>query len=136
MKGFYMDLNEIQPSQLYISKGKLERVNQWFNPRDLSSFEPIPVKRLNGKIIFIDGHTRACAAWQAGLQKIFVCWYDEELDWEMYEKCVEQCHVEKINTIGDLSERIVEEEQYKVLWYHWCDKLQEALEAERSSAIR
>lgn len=132
MKGFYMNLKDIQPSQLYISKSKLEKVNEWFNPKDLTSFNPIPVKKLKGKIIFTDGHTRACAALMAGLEQIVVCWDEDELDWEAYERCVEQCETEAISSIVDLKGRIVDDEQYKALWYDWCDKLHETLEQERA----
>ena len=36
-------LLDIQPSQFYISAKKLERVMKWFNPNDLSNFEPLPI---------------------------------------------------------------------------------------------
>lgn len=132
MKAFYMNLKEIQPSQLYISKSKLVKVKEWFNPNELTGFNPIPIKNLDGRIIFTDGHTRACAAIQAGLQQIIVYWDEDELDWEAYKRCVEQCKVEGIYSIEDLKERVVNDEQYKVLWYDWCDKLHETLEQERS----
>lgn len=39
-----MAIRDLQPSQFYLSAGKLERVMSWFDPRALSGFEPLPVK--------------------------------------------------------------------------------------------
>lgn len=54
---FLKKLNEIQPSQLFISSGKLSQIMEKFDPPVPESFEPIPVKELDGCVIFIDGHT-------------------------------------------------------------------------------
>lgn len=46
-----LKLSDIHPSQFYISLEKLRQVEKWFRPDDLSHFEPVPVKYLNGRII-------------------------------------------------------------------------------------
>ena len=38
-----LTLKDLQPSQFYISEKKLADVEAWFDPADLSRFEPIPV---------------------------------------------------------------------------------------------
>ena len=76
-----LKLSDIHPSQFYISLEKLRQVEKWFRPDDLSHFEPVPVKYLNGRIIFTDGHTRAFAAYRKGLAKIPLVWDEDELDW-------------------------------------------------------
>ena len=86
-----LTLRDIQPSQFYISESKLGLVESWFDPKDLSSFEAIPVKLLDGIPVMTDGHTRAAAALRAGLVSVPLVWEQDELDWEMYEKCVEEC---------------------------------------------
>jgi hypothetical protein len=53
--------------------------------------ERIPIKRLEGRIIFVDGHTRAFAAFLRGFPRILVYWEDEELGWDAYAICVEWC---------------------------------------------
>ena len=131
MSSFFIDITEVQPSQLYISKSKLEKINEWFDPKDLSLFEPIPVKKLNGNIIFVDGHTRACAAYKAGLKELLVYFEDEDLDWEAYERCVDECKKQGINNISNLCNRIVGDEEYQKLWYGWCDRLHKELEEKR-----
>jgi len=77
---FRMRLEDIQPSQLYISFEKLCEVMKRFNPSDLGSIEPMPVKKLGNDIIFVDGHTRAFAAYVCGVSEVPVYWEDEELD--------------------------------------------------------
>jgi hypothetical protein len=48
-KIFVMKLDEIQPSQLFISSEKLAQVMKDFNPQRLELLEPIPVKNLEIK---------------------------------------------------------------------------------------
>lgn len=126
-KIFMMKLNEIQPSQLYISSEKLSKVMKTFDPNELESIEPIPIKKLTSKIIFVDGHTRAFAAFRHNLSKVPVYWENEELDWDAYEICVGWCRKEGIHTIADLRDRVVPQKDYEILWYRRCEKMQQDL---------
>ncbi|MGL4914328.1 MAG: recombinase family protein [Romboutsia sp.] len=54
---FMMNLSDIQPSQLYINQEKLSNILKWIKPNDFNSYDPIPVKQLNDRIVFVDGHT-------------------------------------------------------------------------------
>lgn len=114
---------EIQPSQFYISEKKIEDINKWFNPNDLSNFEAIPVKELNGKIIFTDGHTRAYVAYKAGIKNIPLYWENEELSWDVYQICVDECNIRGVLSIKDLDNRVLNQNDYKTLWNEWCDDL-------------
>lgn len=129
-KTFFMKLNEIQPSQLYISSDKLSNVMKSF-PSKPSSIEPIPIKKLGGQIIFVDGHTRAYAAFLMGFCEVTVYWEYEDLDWEAYEICVEWCKEEGIHIIADLKNRVISHREYEKLWYERCAKMQKGLEAKR-----
>ena len=102
-----------------------------FDPDKPESIEPIPIKRLGNEIIFVDGHTRAFAAFLNGLSEVPVYWEDEELDWEAYKICVEWCRKEEIHTIADLKNRVVPQKDYEILWYRRCEKMQKDLEAKR-----
>ncbi|TET19953.1 hypothetical protein E3J74_04650 [Candidatus Bathyarchaeota archaeon] len=132
-KIFFMKLDEIQPSQLYISSDKLSNVMKNF-PSKPASIEPIPIKKLRDQIIFVDGHTRAFAAFQIGFSKVPVYWEYEELDWEAYEICVDWCKEEGIQTIADLRNRVIPHQKYEKLWYERCAKMQKKLEDERKLA--
>ena len=130
-KSFMMKLDEIQPSQLFINSEKLSLVMKTFdvNPR---SIEPIPVKKIGEQIVFVDGHTRAFAAFLKGTSEVKVYWEEDELDWDAYEVCVDWCKKEGINTIADLKERVIPSKEYQVLWLDRCEKMQRELEAKRN----
>lgn len=124
-------LNKIQPSQLYISSEKLSEVMKRFDFNKPEFIEPIPIKRLGNEIIFVDGHTRAFAAFSCGFSEIPVYWEDEELDWEAYKICVKWCKQEGNHTIADLKNRVISQKDYEVLWYRRCEKMQQDLKAKR-----
>ena len=125
-----MELNEIQPSQLYISSEKLNSVMENFSSKP-KLMEPIPIKKLGDQIIFVDGHTRAFAALLHRFPKVPVYWEDEELDWEAYEICVEWCRKAGIKTIADLKSRVISHQEYEKLWYARCAKMQKELKDKR-----
>jgi len=125
---FQMEILNIRPSQLYISAQKLQIIQETLNPEDLKLKEPIPIKKLNGKTIFVDGHTRAVALYLLGQKTIQVYWEHEELEWNMYEICVQWCVDEGIHSVIELSNRIVSHEEYKILWYKRCDDLHASLQ--------
>jgi hypothetical protein len=133
-KAFMMKLDEIQPSQLYICSEKLDEVMRAIDPGGPSEIEPIPIKRLVGRIIFVDGHTRAFAAFLLGFPRIPVYWEDEELDWDAYAICVEWCDKEGIRTIADLKNRVVSEKDYEILWYQRCEEMQQDLAKRKANS--
>jgi hypothetical protein len=130
-KVFMMKLSKIQPSQLYICSEKLSEVMKTFNADDPKSMEPIPVKKLEDDVVFVDGHTRAFAAFLCGFSEVPVYWEYEELDWDAYRICVEWCKREGIRTIADLKNRVVPQRKYEKLWYERCEKMQRDLEMKR-----
>ena len=77
-----LKLKDLQPSQFYISEKKLRDIESWLNPVDLSCFEPIPLKLLDGRPVMTDGHTRAVAALRAGLDSVPLVWDEDELSWD------------------------------------------------------
>jgi len=128
---FSRKLVAIQPSQLFISSEKLARVMEQFNPSIPESLEPIPVKELDGEVIFTDGHTRALAAYLSGLAEVMVFWDEDELDWEAYRICVKWCKTEGIYTIASLQERVVSPQDYVFLWLKRCERMQNSVEDNR-----
>ena len=130
-KTFMMKLDKLQPTQLFISSEKLSEVMKTFNPKNPESMEPIPVKKLGNEIIFVDGHTRAFAAFLHGFSQVPVYWENEELDWEEYKICLKWCKREKIRTIADLRNRVMSQKDYERLWCKRCEKMQRNLEQRR-----
>lgn len=117
---FTFPLAELQPSQLYISEGKLRLVKEWFTPDNMEIFDPIPVKRFDGSILMTDGHTRAVAAHLAGWDNVPVYWDEDALDMSAYKIDVNWCKDEEIISPIDLSKRIVPHKDYKRLWRKRC----------------
>ncbi|MEM3442515.1 MAG: hypothetical protein QXM86_01465 [Candidatus Bathyarchaeia archaeon] len=130
-KTFMMKLDKIQPTQLFISSEKLSEVMKTFNSKNPKAMDPIPIKKLGNEIIFVDGHTRAFAAFLYGFSEIPVYWEDEELDWDEYKICLKWCKKEKIHTIADLKSRVVSQKDYERLWYKRCEEMQQNLEWRR-----
>lgn len=126
-------LTGIQPSQFHLSADKLEAVERWFRPGDLSNFDPVPIRRLRGVLVFTDGHTRAFAAHRAGLERIPLVWDDSDQDWEAYWLCVAACQKRGIRQIGHLGGRILPAQEYRLRWNGWCDTLFEVLDLQREN---
>ena len=129
-------LRDLQPSQFYISERKLREVRSWFNPADLSGFEPVPVMILDGIPVMTDGHTRAAAALLAGLDAVPLVRDRDDLDREMYRRCVAECRKRRVVTPEDLISRVVPEEEYHAKWDQWCDRMQAEVEESRREGSR
>ena len=117
---FELPINKIQPSQLYISEGKLRLVHDWFDPKDKLNFDPIPVKIYNGCYLMTDGHSRVAAAILAGWETVPVAWDNDPLDMLAYALDVKWCTDEGINNATDLIGRIVRHKDYEILWRKRC----------------
>ena len=127
-----LTLSDLQPSQFWISEAKLEGVLRWFDPNDLSKFEPIPLKVLDGAVVMLDGHTRAVAALNAGLVRVPLIWEPDEWDWEMYRRCVRECRLRDVFSPSDLVPRVIPAEEYWEKWDAWCDRMQQEVLRERA----
>ena len=137
--GTALDINkiallDIQPSQFYVSEEKILNIKKWFDPNDLSNFEPIPIKELDGRIIFTDGHTRAWTAFLSGVSHVPLVWDEDELDWEAYRICVDACIERGVCSVADFRGRVLSGADYKIKWNGWCDKMHAELELKRKAA--
>lgn len=132
MEPFEAALGDLQPSQLYINADKLTEVQCERDEEPGSSVVPLPVKRLGGRIVLTDGHTRALAAHLQGRTVVAVCPDADDLDWEAYEICVGWCLDEGIRAIADLEPRVVAAEQYEELWIERCRSMHRELAAQRA----
>lgn len=129
MKSFLVDLEDLQPSQLYISAGKLDVMRAAISHHGFA--EPLPVKHLGEELVLTDGHTRAFAAFESGQKCVPVVWDMDELDWEAYEICVCWCKEEGIRTIADLAGRVVNDEVYQRMWLDRCREMHHHLARKR-----
>ena len=132
---YFLPLRDLHPSQLYISAEKLEKVRAWFRPDQLMGFDPLPVARDGHRLYLTDGHTRAVAAWLAGLEMIPVMDETDALDWEAYQICLRWCDEEGADTIENLARRVISPQEYDRLWNSRCDQMQQELEKKRRNLI-
>lgn len=128
---FKLSYKDMQPSQLYISKEKLNRIYDWLSEDNSYTYDPIPVKEINNQMIMVDGHTRVFALYLLGFDEIEVILEPVEWDWEAYEICIDWCKDESIRDISDLKNRVVEDEDYELLWHERCRIMQNDLEMKR-----
>lgn len=119
-----MRLSEIQPSQLYISEVKLKKVRTLLEDVDPRSLDPIPVKKIGDTVFFTDGHTRAYALMEQGVDSVHVFWDEDDLDWLQYLVCVSWCEDAGIREIAHLRGRVVDHSTYRRLWHKRCDAMQ------------
>lgn len=108
---FEVALEELQPSQLYISRTKLAAVLAQYAKDGVLCAEdlpPIPVKRMAGRVMLTDGHTRAFAACRCGLRVVRVHWDRDELEG-----------------------RVVDPEAHQRLWLDRCREMHRALNVQR-----
>lgn len=119
---FMLPMDALTPSQLYISDEKLRAVREWFGG-DITKMDPIPVKQLAGRLLITDGHTRAAAAFLAGL-RVLPCIRDtDDMDWAAYAADINLCAEEGITSIEKLAGRIVSAEDYDLLWRKRVDAM-------------
>ncbi|TXT57517.1 MAG: hypothetical protein BAJATHORv1_10219 [Candidatus Thorarchaeota archaeon] len=128
---FTMKLDEIQPSQLYISQKKLKKIMKLFEKDLTHLIPPIPIKQLDGHMMSTDGHTRSLAWYLNGYTQVECEWEDSDLDWEAYSICIRWCIEEGIHSIINLKERIVPHDQYKIVWLERCQIMQDELAKKR-----
>jgi len=122
MEKFMLPISELTPSQLYISEEKLSAVKSWFDG-DTEKMDPIPIKRLAGRLLITDGHTRSVAAYLSGTEQLPCVWDTDDMDWAAYAGDINMCAEEGVLTVKDLSKRIVPAEAYKKLWHERCDAM-------------
>lgn len=121
-----MMINDIVPEQLSVDKNKLNIVDSWIeSPEDIV----VSCVRIKDKVVCIDGHSRLVAAYLKGYEYVYVH-IDENADTELYEECLRWCKEANINSIADLSQRVVSEEEHESIW---IDRCQSYLKAMRTS---
>lgn len=120
------NIEDLQPSQLYISSEKLNDIYSWL-PEKIDSYDPIPIKLLDDHLVITDGHTRLYALLKMGYKTVRVEWDKDLLNWDAYRICVQWCLDNGINSVRNLDGRILNKSDYNVLWINRCKKMHKNL---------
>ncbi|SDK06432.1 hypothetical protein SAMN05216226_11642 [Halovenus aranensis] len=120
-----LPLEDVHPSQLYLSSEKLADVLAWFDFDD-PEYGPLPVFEHEEEWYLSDGHTRAFAAYLAGEETLSVerdTKVREKYDFEVYRACISWCEEEGVETVTDLRGRIVEPDTFQEVWIDRCQQV-------------
>lgn len=136
-------LLELGLSQIYLNENKIKAIEKWFNPNDMSIFEPLTVHDYgNGKYTLTDGHSRAYVAYRNGLTHVPVIYDNDdivggEIGQKLYRADIEWCNRFHIENISCLGSRILTNAEYQKLWIERCDRsynlLTQTTEADRKT---
>lgn len=139
-------LDDLQPSQLLVSREKLRDVLAWWDadepePTPASGVDPLPyldpvddLGRDGGedgspsRLVLADGHTRALAAVLSGVESLPVVRDPDrdELSMSTYRTCVGWCVTAGVRTPNDLVGRVVSPERHREAWVERCRALGDA----------
>ena len=121
-------LLELGLSQIYLNADKIDAIERWFDPADLSNMEPLTVHDFgNGRYTLTDGHSRAYVVYKNGLSFVPIV-YDtdeivaNELGQKLYRMDIEWCERFHLANISDLNNRILSNEDYNQFWVARCNK--------------
>jgi len=115
-------IEEVRPTQLYLSSEKLGSVAEWFDFDD-PKYDPLPAFEHEGSWYLADGHTRAFVAHLAGSETLLIRRDEavrEECDFDLYLECIGWCEDAGIDSPADLSGRILGPETFQELWIDRC----------------
>ncbi len=117
-----LPIEDVRPTQLYLSAKKLRRVLEWFD-FDEPNHGSLPAFEHDGRWYLSDGHTRAFAAYLAGAETLRIE-RDREIreayDFGLYLECVDWCRDADVESVADLRGRVLEPETYEAQWLERC----------------
>lgn len=115
-------------SQIYLCSEKIASVTEWFHPKCMEHFQPLPVHDFgNNTYTLTDGHTRAYVAYKNGISVLPV-YYDKDeivtnqIGQMLYRADMEWCRRFQLSHIKQLEHRIVNKSRYQKLWMDRCDR--------------
>ena len=116
---------ELRPNNWFINQAKLDKVREAWRRNEQEVLPPVLVTEIDGILSLIDGHARAYAAYEkeeSHIKALFVELEQIEGSKALYRHIHREGPKVGIETIADLSDRIVEPENHKRLWIGYCTK--------------
>lgn len=111
---FKIDIEDIQPSQFYVDKNKVESVSSFItNSNDII----VPLAKINDELVSLDGHTRLHLATKRGYKQVYGFYTLAE---DYIRDFVLEAKRRNILTPYDL--KLLTHEEYEKKWYRFCNE--------------
>ena len=118
-------ITNLHPTQLYLSEKKLQDIQMLYQSAENINVDPISILAVGNRLLITDGHHRAYQALLAG-QDTISAEFDQDGGDALYDLYAQACEERKIDSILDLKNRILPQEEYEAKWYNWCDGFNQA----------
>ena len=118
-------ITDLHPTQLYLSKKKLQAIQMLDQSAEIINVNPISVLAFGDRLLITDGHHRAYQALLAGRDTISAE-FDRDGGDALYALYAQACEEKKITSVLDLKHRILPQDEYEAKWYNWCDGFNQA----------
>ena len=122
-----VNIRDLHPTQLYLSEKKLLDIQMLYQSVELINVDPISVLAFGDCLLITDGHHRAYQALLAGRDTISAE-FDRDGGDDLYALYAQACEERKIDSVLDLKNRILPQDEYEAKWYNWCDGFNQAAE--------
>ena len=118
-------ITDLHPTQLYLSEKKSQAIQMLDQSADIINVDPISVLAFGNRFLITDGHHRAYQALLAGRDTISAE-FDRDGGDALYALYAQACEERKIDSVLDLKNRILPQDEYEAKWYNWCDGFNQA----------
>lgn len=118
-------ITDLHPTQLYLSEKKLQDIQMLYQSAENINVDPISILAVSNRLLITDGHHRAYQALLAGRDTISAE-FDQDGGDDLYALYAQVCEERKIDSILDLKDRILPQDEYEAKWYNWCDGFNQA----------
>jgi len=124
-KEMNVKITDLHPTQLYLSEKKLQDIQMLYQSAENINVDPISILAVSNRLLITDGHHRAYQALLAGRDTISAE-FDQDGGDDLYALYAQVCEERKIDSILDLKDRILPQDEYEAKWYNWCDGFNQA----------
>ena len=118
-------ITDLHPTQLYLSEKKLQAIQMLDQSEEIIKVDPISILVFGDGFLITDGHHRAYQALLAG-QDTISAEFDRDGGDALYALYAQACEERKIDSVLDLKNRILPQDEYEAKWYNWCDGFNQA----------
>ena len=120
-----VSLSTLRPNNWFINRAKLQSVREAWRRGEQEHLPPVLVAEIEGELSLIDGHSRAFVAYERGETHIWALALKlEQIEGSqaLYRHIHREGPRNGVETIADLSVRIVGPEDHQRLWVGYCTR--------------